>query len=148
MLEPIDQQIMPTADTNDNKFYVYLLLSSSGATYIGATIDLDRRLNQHNKFLKGGAKATGNRVERGEMWIRAGHVRNFPTWQSALQFEWRWKQISRKIYKKGLPIKNRMEALKILLNLERSTTKAIPFNEWSIPPEVVLEDQDARLYYS
>ena len=121
--------------------FVYLLMSSNGATYIGATIDLNRRLDQHNKFLKGGAKATSIRVENGEMWVRMCHVKNFPDWQSALQFEWRWKQLSRKIYKKGQnPLKRRVEALKMLLSLERSTTKAKPFCEWENPPEVVAED--------
>lgn len=124
--------------------YVYLLLSSNGSTYIGATINLNRRLDQHNKLLKGGAKATGNRVENGEMWVRMCHVKNFPDWQSALQFEWRWKQLSRKIYNKQHPLKRRSDALKMLLNLERSTTKAIPFSEWEMMPEVVCEDGEFR----
>jgi len=123
--------------------FVYLLMSSNGATYIGATVDLNRRLDQHNKLLKGGAKATGNRVENGEMWVRMAHVKNFPDWQSALQFEWRWKQLSRKIYKKGQnPLQRRVEALKMLLSLESSTTKAKPFCEWENPPEVVAEDEE------
>ena len=130
-------------------FFVYLLQSSRGCTYVGATIDLDRRLDQHNKLLKGGAKATGNRVENGEMWVRMGHVKNFPDWQSALQFEWRWKQISRKIYdsKEQNALKRRVKALKHLLSLDRSTTRAIPFNEWSQMPEVVCEDGEFREYF-
>ena len=125
-------------------FFVYLLMSSNGATYIGATIDLNRRLDQHNKLLKGGAKATGNRVENGEMWVRMCHVKNFPDWQSALQFEWRWKQLSRKIYNKQYPLKRRIEALNILLGLDRSTSKAMLFSEWETPPEVVCEDDECR----
>ena len=35
-------------------FFVYLLLSSDDSTYVGATVDLDRRLRQHNKEIKGG----------------------------------------------------------------------------------------------
>ena len=129
--------------------FVYLLMSSNGATYIGATIDLNRRLDQHNKLLKGGAKATGNRVENGEMWVRMAHVKNFPDWQSALQFEWRWKQLSRKIYNKNsLSLKRRVEALKILLSLDRSTTKAKPFCEWENAPEVVIEDVEFKEYWS
>lgn len=131
------------------EFFVYLLLASNGYTYIGATVNLNRRLDQHNKLLKGGAKATTNRVEHGETWIRAAHVKNFPTWQSALQFEWRWKQISRKMYKnkKEPSIKIKMEALKKLLSLEKSTSNAISFSEWVIKPEVILEDEEARMYY-
>jgi hypothetical protein len=35
-----------------------------------------------------------------------------------------------------LPLDRRMLALNNLLNLERSTTKAIPFAEWLLPPQV------------
>ena len=64
--------------------YVYLLLSSDNATYVGATVDLDRRLRQHNKEIKGGAFATGSKVEKGETWIRVCHVEGFPDWSAAL----------------------------------------------------------------
>ena len=104
--------------------YVYLLLSSDNSTYIGATVDLDRRLRQHNKEIKGGAHATGIKVAKGEQWIRAAHVNGFPDWQAALQFEWRWKQLSRKFPVKMLPLERRLQALHMLLNLERSTSKA------------------------
>ena len=127
--------------------YVYLLLSSDNATYIGATVDLDRRLRQHNKEIKGGAHATGIKVAKGEQWIRAAHVNGFPDWQAALQFEWRWKQLSRKFPVKMLPLERRLQALHMLLNLERSTTKAKAYIEWPEPPEVVLEDDEARTLY-
>jgi structure-specific endonuclease subunit SLX1 len=127
--------------------YVYLLLSSDNATYVGATIDLERRLRQHNKEIKGGAFATGSKVMKGETWIRACHVKGFPDWSAALQFEWRWKQLSRKILIPMLPLERRMKALKILLSLEKSTSRAIPFSEWPTLPEVVLEDEEARKYY-
>ena len=127
--------------------YVYLLLSSDNATYIGATVDLDRRLRQHNKEIKGGAHATGIKVAKGEQWIRAAHVNGFPDWQAALQFEWRWKQLSRKFPVKMLPLERRLQALHMLLNLERSTTKAKAYIEWPVPPEVVLEDDEARKLY-
>ena len=130
-----------------NESFVYLLLSSDNATYVGATVDLDRRLRQHNKEIKGGAHATGAKVAKGEQWIRAAHVKNFPDWQAALQFEWRWKQISRKLPAKMWPLKRRLQALNMLLKLEQSTTKAKPYIEWVVPPEVVLEDDDARKIY-
>jgi predicted GIY-YIG superfamily endonuclease len=130
-----------------NESFVYLLLSSDNATYVGATVDLDRRLRQHNKEIKGGAHATGAKVAKGEQWIRAAHVKNFPDWQAALQFEWRWKQISRKLPAKMWPLKRRLQALNMLLKLEQSTTKAKPYIEWAVPPEVVLEDDDARKIY-
>jgi predicted GIY-YIG superfamily endonuclease len=127
--------------------FVYLLVSSDKATYVGATVDLNRRLRQHNKEIKGGAHATGTRVNKGESWIRACHVAGFPDWQSALQFEWRWKHLSRKLPAKMYPLERRMVALKQLLNLERPTTKAMAYTEWPSPPQVVIEDDEAKKYY-
>lgn len=128
-------------------FFVYLLLSSDNATYVGATVDLDRRLRQHNKEIKGGAFATGAKVEKGEKWIRVCHVEGFPSWPAALQFEWRWKQITRKITVSTNPLHRRIIALKQLLSLERSTSKAMKFSEWPVPPKIILEDNEARKYY-
>jgi structure-specific endonuclease subunit SLX1 len=127
--------------------FVYLLISTKGNTYIGATIDLDRRLRQHNKEIKGGAHATGVKVSQGEIWKRAVHVSGFPDWQSALQFEWRWKHLSRQLPIKMNPLERRMTALKNLLSLEKSTSKAIAFSEWVNPPEVHIEIEDAKLFY-
>jgi len=127
--------------------FVYLLLSSDNATYVGATVDLDRRLRQHNKELKGGAHATGAKVEKGEIWLRAAHVKNFPDWQSALQFEWRWKQISRKLPAKMLPLERRILAVNMLLKMERPTTKAKAYTEWPVAPELILEDGEAKSIY-
>lgn len=123
--------------TNPRPQYVYLLVSTSGATYVGATIDLDHRLRQHNKEIKGGAQATSAKVVRGETWRRHCYVSGFPTWQSALQFEWRWKQIHRKLSRTGkTPLENRMKALDMLLALDRPTSKAIAYSEWASPPVV------------
>ena len=127
--------------------FVYLLLSSDNATYVGATVDLDRRLRQHNKELKGGAHATGAKVEKGETWLRAAHVKNFPDWQAALQFEWRWKQISRKLPAKMLPLERRLLAVNMLLKMERPTTKAKAYTEWMVAPELILEDGGAKSIY-
>lgn len=127
--------------------YVYLLQSSSNATYVGATVDLDRRLRQHNKEIKGGAHATGSKVAKGETWKRVCHVSGFPDWQAALQFEWRWKQLSRKLPSHMFPLERRMEALKQLLALERSTSKAKAYSEWEAPPVVHIEDEDASKYW-
>ena len=127
--------------------YVYLLLSSDNATYVGATVDLDRRLRQHNKEIKGGAHATGAKVAKGETWIRAAHVAGFPDWQAALQFEWRWKQISRKLPAKMCPLLRRFQALDMLLKLDRPTTKARAYTEWESPPVVIVEDGESRKIY-
>lgn len=126
--------------------YVYLLLATPrrDATYVGATVDLERRLRQHNKEIKGGATATGIKVAKGDIWIRAAYVQGFPDWQAALQFEWRWKQLSRKLPAKMDPLLRRMTALKNLLELERPTTKAKAYSEWTLKPEVMFGDDIAK----
>ena len=128
-------------------FFVYLLVSTNGNTYVGATVDLNRRLRQHNKEIKGGANATGVKVAQGETWTRAAHVSGFPDWPAALQFEWRWKQISRKYGVNINPLEKRMKALKDLLALERPTSKAIAYTEWPAPPEVHCEIEEAKTYF-
>ena len=127
--------------------YVYLLTATNGNTYIGSTINLERRLRQHNKEIKGGARATGIKVEQGEQWIRGAYISGFPDWQSALQFEWRWKQISRKLSIKKNPLERRLDALKQLLSLDRPTSKAICYAEWQTPPEIHFETDEAKNYY-
>ena len=128
--------------------FVYLLNSSDNATYVGATVDLEKRLRQHNKEIKGGAYATGIKVEKGEKWERACYVEGFPDWQAALQFEWRWKQLSRKLPTKLFPLKRRMMALKQLLELESSTSKAIPYSEWKTQPNIIFEMEQAKNFYN
>jgi len=122
-----------------SKFYVYLLECSDRSTYIGATVDLDHRLRQHNKEIKGGAVATSRKVSQGKIWKRVCHVEGFPTWQSALQFEWAWKFQSRKLSQQLLPLERRKKALETLLSLERPTSKAIAYTEWEEPINVVWE---------
>lgn len=122
--------------------FVYLL-SNKKSTYVGATVDLERRLRQHNKEIKGGAVYTGSKVTNDDKWSRVCHVKGFPDWQAALQFEWRWKQLSRKI--KADPMEKRKIALTQLLELERPTTKAKAYAEWDNPPEVVWEFQEKNI---
>ena len=119
------------------QYYVYLLEATKGSTYVGATVDLDHRLRQHNCEIKGGAVATSMKVKRGETWRRVCHVAGFPTWQSALQFEWRWKQLSRTMISSVKnPLERRSQALDKLLALERPTSKAVAYSEWLMPPQV------------
>jgi structure-specific endonuclease subunit SLX1 len=111
-----------------------LLATTTGPvkTYVGVTPDLDRRLRQHNGGLSGGAAATAGRT-----WERVCHVRGFPDSRAALQFEWRWKQISRRC--NGGPLERRLRALQELLALDRPTTAALPYAEYATPLEVVME---------
>ncbi len=40
-----------------------------------------------------------------------------------------------------------MIALKQLIALDRPTSKAKAYSDWSTPPTVVLEDEEAKKYY-
>jgi len=140
-MEPIEP--IADSDKKDKKYYVYILESSDcKATYVGATVDLNHRLRQHNKELVGGAHATSVKVAQGCTWNRICFIQGFPDWPAALQFEWRLKQLSRmllKTNKDDTPIQRRIQALHQLLSLDKPTTKAIPYSSWPSPPEIIWE---------
>ena len=143
------QQVITDISTTCKKeSFVYFLMSTCGSTYIGATIDLDHRLRQHNREIKGGAHATSVKVAQGEVWKRVCYVAGFPDWTAALQFEWRWKQLSRKLPQKMRPLERRLRALNNLLQLERPTSKAITYNSWATPPDVRFEMEEAEIMYN
>ena len=76
----------------EKPWFCYMLATCSGPskTYVGATVDPDRRLRQHNGELAGGARAT-----HGRAWKRAFLVGGFEDEKAALRFEWRWKYLTR-----------------------------------------------------
>jgi predicted GIY-YIG superfamily endonuclease len=80
-------------------WYVYLLATVEAPckTYVGATIDVDRRLAQHNGLQSGGARATST-VPGG--WYRVCYIKGFPDKREALRFEWWWKRRSALFIKK------------------------------------------------
>ena len=111
-------------------FYCYLLYSGT-KTYIGATVDPNRRLRQHNGELVGGARRTS-----GAVWKRALYVGGFPDWTAALQFEWSWKRHGR-----GKPsVFGKLRGLLTLLQSPRSTRTALPFALWPAPPRLFVEE--------
>jgi predicted GIY-YIG superfamily endonuclease len=115
-------------------FACYCLVSSTGRSYVGFSTNVDRRLRQHNGELQGGAKAT-----RGGTWTRVCTVAGFPTQQSALQFEWKWKHLTKKA--KGVSaVDRRLHALEQLVNSEQSTSNALPFSTYEAPLWI-LSDQ-------
>jgi len=119
-------------------WFCYLLISQDNKrTYVGATIDPDRRLRQHNGLLVGGASAT-----KGHVWRRVCCVEGFPSEGAALQFEWRWKNITKSM-KQRVALERRKEALKQLLSLDKSTSKAIPYSEYESPLIIHWEDEFA-----
>ena len=124
-------------------FYCYMLYTEENQTYIGATIDPDRRLRQHNKEISGGAKATAIRVSQGLTWKRGCYITNIPEWRSALQIEWRWKQLGRTQFKHiKNPIDRRLYSLKKLLSLDKPTEKSIPYEAYPSGPPIIYWDSD------
>lgn len=123
-------------------FSCYCLVNDKGRTYVGFSTNVDRRLRQHNGELVGGAKAT-----HGSTWTRICTITGFPTQQSALQFEWKWKYVSRKAIGSSA-VERRCAALVQILNEEKSTSKAIPFSSYENPllvlPEVDFVRQNLR----
>jgi structure-specific endonuclease subunit SLX1 len=105
-------------------WYVYCLQSDKGNTYVGATIDPQRRLRQHNREITGGARATKRRVDAGETWAIFCYAGPFEKIE-ALRFEWRWKWLSRKV--KGSPIERRQKALNQLLEEKEDQNLSIVF---------------------
>jgi predicted GIY-YIG superfamily endonuclease len=129
--------------------YCYMLYTDEGQTYIGATVDPDRRLRQHNKEISGGARATGMRVEQGLTWKRACYVSGIPEWRSALQIEWRWKQLGRTQCKHiKNPIQRRLYSLKKLLSLEKPTEKSVPYDAYpSGPLQIIWDSEELKDIY-
>jgi predicted GIY-YIG superfamily endonuclease len=70
----------------------YLIINSANfKTYIGSTNNLERRLKQHNKIIKGGAKYTTAFKGNGQ-WTPILIVDGFKEHKIALSFEWRMKR--------------------------------------------------------
>ena len=75
--------------------YNMYLIKDSHRTYIGYTSDVSRRLRQHNREIKGGARAT-----RGGTWSLVSRVRGFETIGAAMSYEWHWKHSVRGIHRR------------------------------------------------
>jgi predicted GIY-YIG superfamily endonuclease len=97
----------------DKLWFNYIIFENKNKTYIGSTVDIDRRIRQHNGIIKGGAKYTRNGI-----WnyycvlFDLNHSK-----RSALSDEWHLKHIKFKTKSYSntknikLPIKKRIYAL-------------------------------------
>jgi len=72
-----------------------------------------------------------------------------PEWRTALQIEWRWKQLGRTQCKSVRnPMERRLASLKALLALDKPTTMAIPYEAYPDgPPQIVWESDELREKY-
>lgn len=69
--------------------YLVYILKSDNYTYIGMTNDFFKRWKQHNKILKGGAKATSKR----DNWSPICIIDGFSSLKEACQCEWKLKRV-------------------------------------------------------
>jgi len=83
-------------------------------TYVGCTNNPVRRIRQHNREIKGGARYTGHR-DGG--WRYHVQVHGFDSQRQALSFEWHWKHRSgRRVQgRRGTPLERRENAAKTLI---------------------------------
>ena len=70
----------------DKKYYNYIIMSSN-RTYNGYTVDLRRRIRQHNEELKGGARATRSAPQPWQ-YLAVFVAKDWTTIQLAMRFEW------------------------------------------------------------
>lgn len=100
--------------------FVYILREIEGKrTYVGYTVNLERRLRQHNGELSGGAKYT-----KGRKWEFAAYLSGFPDKIIALQCEWKIKHSHKKS-----GIEGRIDALQNIFLLEKLTSNSVILNK-------------------
>ncbi len=130
-------------------FFCYMLYTDANYTYIGATTDPERRLKQHNHELSGGAKYTTIKKSQGNTWKIGCVISNIPEWRSALQIEWKWKQLSRTINKSHKnSILRRLYSLRDLLLLEKPTANSIPYDAYPLgPPNIIWYSDELKDKY-
>ena len=81
--------------TEEKVWHLYILGSCNpdhkNSTYIGITNDIEKRLRQHNKEIKGGAKCTKSKGP----WQHILYMTGFSDKVSVMQAEWKLKNMSR-----------------------------------------------------
>jgi predicted GIY-YIG superfamily endonuclease len=96
---------------------VYFIQGGNRA-YIRASVDLKRRLRQHNSEIVGGSCRTCGRGP----WRYIVAIEGFRTWHEALCFEWRFQYDT----KRCRSIQARQSALESLLQREKWTVNSPP----------------------
>lgn len=99
--------------------YCYLI-SNMTQTYIGYTMNLGRRLRQHNGLVKGGAKAT--RSGHNDPFTFKRIIGGFASRRAALSFEYYWKHIpatNTGKYRATRGLKERIERADMLLQSDQ-----------------------------
>ena len=101
--------------------YICYILKCNNYTYNGCTNNFKRRIRQHNKEIKGGAKCTSIRGPWSPYCIITGFKDNI----EALQTEWRIKRVEgRRRARKYSGSKGRIKGLNTILKLDQFTSKS------------------------
>jgi len=121
-------------------WFVYLLatVEEPVRTYVGATLDVDRRLQQHNGQKGGGARATA-RVPGG--WYRVCYIKGFSDKREALRFEWWWKRRSALFKKKCA--KSQKESVNSQKDPEKSQKEG-PLERRQRALEALISESDTK----
>ena len=106
--------------------YLVYILKCDKYSYVGMTNNFERRIRQHNKELKGGAKYTSKK----DYWYPVCIIDGFPDMKTACQCEWRVKR------GKNGSIGRIKYVSKYLMNEQKWTSKC----------ELSIKDQDLTFY--
>lgn len=100
--------------------YFLKSLSQPWRFYFGYTVDIDRRIRQHNGEIKGGAK----RTRKGRPWKVVCYISGFPDQTTALQFEWRLHHpLTKKKSKKG--VERALDIITEVISMDQWTSNSI-----------------------
>ena len=126
------------------RWIVYLLNNSrNNRTYVGVTVNPTRRLRQHNREIKGGAKYT--RLAPPGSWKYVCHVHGFQNQRQALQFEWAWHHCAPK--RRG-GLRWRLMKLQKVMSRERWVSTAPLYSEISLQIRWLQPNEHSILFVS
>lgn len=119
------------------KYFVYLLKSTvSNSTYIGFTVDVKRRLRQHNGEITGGSKKT----RKNRPWKLVLYVTGFEYERTALQYEFCIQHTKK--HRRGTGVANKIKIMKALLKQDRICSTA-PLNS-EFKKVICFSDETSR----
>ena len=98
--------------------YSVYILKSENKSYVGMTNNFFRRIRQHNKEIKGGAKYT---TSKGAGWKHICIISGFQDKIQSMQFEWAVKHVAPR---NAGGITNRIKKLYEVLQRDHWTSKA------------------------
>ena len=108
---------------DSNSHYCYILQNEDNQrTYNGYTVNIVKRLRQHNGDLSGGARST----KHSKTWKYIAIVSGFPDNINALQCEWRIrKPFNKRRAKEYCGPEGRIKGLNHVLHLDKWTSNSV-----------------------